>query len=149
MGKLVAERTVEIDAPLERCYEIIADVPSTPEWQQSMISCEVLETDSQGRAALVEITSDAKVKHVKSRLRFTYDEPNGMTWVQEKGDMKSLDGRWELEDLGGGRTRATYGLEGDPGRMLGMLLRGPVEGKVKDFLTKDSAEGLKARAEAA
>ena len=31
----------------------------------------------------------------------------------------------------------------DPGRMLGMLLRGPVEGKVKEFLTKGAAEGLK------
>ncbi len=27
--------------------------------------------------------------------------------------------------------------------MLGMLLRGPVEGKVKEFLTKGAAEGLK------
>jgi uncharacterized membrane protein len=148
MGMLVAERTVEIDAPRERCYAIIADLPSTPEWQESMISCDVLEEDSQGRAELVDVKSDAKVRQVTSRLRFSYDEPNGMTWVQEKGDMKSLDGRWELEDLGDGRTRATYGLEGDPGRMLGLLLRGPVEGKVKEFLTKDSAEGLKARAEA-
>lgn len=147
MGMLIAERTVEIDAPIERCYEIIADLPSTPEWQQSMIDLEVLETDSKGRAELAEIISDAKVRNVKSKLRFSYDEPNGMTWVQEKGDMKSLDGRWELEDLGDGRTRATYGLVGDPGRVLGLLLRGPVEGKVKDFLTKDSAEGLKARAE--
>ncbi len=147
MGMLIAERTVEIDAPIERCYEIIADLPSTPEWQQSMIDLEVLETDSKGRTELAEIISDAKVRNVKSKLRFSYDEPNGMTWVQEKGDMKSLDGRWELEDLGDGRTRATYGLVGDPGRVLGLLLRGPVEGKVKDFLTKDSAEGLKARAE--
>ena len=27
--------------------------------------------------------------------------------------------------------------------MLGLLLRGPVEGKVKEFLTKGAAEGLK------
>lgn len=148
MGKLVAQRTVEIDAPRERCYEIVADLPNTPEWQESMIDIDVLETDSQGRAELVEVTSDAKVRQVKSKLRFAYDEPDGITWEQEKGDMKWLKGRWELEDLGDGRTRATYGLEGDPGRMLGLLLRGPVEDKVKEFLTKDSAEGLKARAEA-
>lgn len=147
MGNLVAERTVEIDAPRERCYEIVADLPSTPEWQESMLDIDVLETDSQGRAELVEVTSDAKVRQVKSKLRFSYDEPNGITWEQEKGDMKWLKGRWELEDIGNGRTRATYGLEGDPGRMLGLLLRGPVEDKVKEFLTKDSAEGLKQRAE--
>jgi hypothetical protein len=31
--------------------------------------------------------------------------------------------------------------------MLGMLLRGPVEGKVKEMLTKSAAEGLKEAAE--
>lgn len=147
MGKLTAERSVEIDAPLKRCYEIVADLPSTPEWQESMVSCEVLETDSEGRAELVEIVSDAKVRQVTSEFRFAYDEPNGISWEQEKGDMKWLTGRWELEKIGAKRTRATYSIEGDPGRMLGLLLRGPVEGKVKEFLTKDSVEGLKARAE--
>lgn len=149
MGKLTASRTVEIDAPQARCYEIVADLKSTPEWQESMISAKVLEEDSQGRAELVEIVNDAKVKQVKTRFRFAFDDPNGISWEQEKGDMKWLTGSWELEDLGEDRTRATYAIEGDPGRMLGLLLRGPVEGKVKEFLTKDSAEGLKARAESA
>ncbi len=147
MGKLTATRTVEIDAPQARCYAIVADLPSTPEWQQSMISCDVLEEDSRGRAEVVEIVSDAKVKQVKTRFRFAFDEPNGMSWEQEKGDMKWFIGSWKLEALDGDRTRATYAIEGDPGRMLGMLLRGPIEGKVKEFLTKDSAEGLKQRAE--
>ncbi len=148
MGKLTAEQSIEIDAPRERCYEIVADLRSTPEWQKSMISCEVLETDSEGRAELCEIVSDAKVRQVTSRYRFGYDEPNGITWEQEKGDMKSLTGFWHLEELDGDRTRASYSIEGDPGRMLGMLLRGPVESKVREFLTKDSTEGLKAYAEA-
>ena len=45
------------------------------------------------------------------------------------------------------RTRATYGLDADPGRMLGLLLRGPVEATVRDFLLGGAAEGLKQRAE--
>lgn len=147
MGKLSATRTVEIDASLAECYEIVADLPSTPQWQQSMISCDVLEEDSEGRAEVVEIVSDAKVRQVTSRFRFAYDEPNGISWEQEKGDMKWLVGSWKLEAIDDDHTRAHYSIEGDPGRMLGLLLRGPVEGKVKEFLTKDSAEGLKARAE--
>ena len=147
MGNLTAERSVEIDAALEECYEIIADLDSTPEWQESMIEIEVLARDEEGRVVLADIKSDAKVKQVTNRMRFTYDPPDGINWFQEKGDMKSLEGEWRLEKLGENRTRATYWLEGDPGRMLGMLLRGPVEGKVKEFLTKDSVEGLKKRAE--
>jgi ribosome-associated toxin RatA of RatAB toxin-antitoxin module len=147
MGTLTAERKVEIDAPLARCYEIVADLESTPEWQESMVALEVLERDRQDRATLCEITSDAKVRKVKSQYRFDYHPPDRMTWDQEKGDLKSLTGEWKLEDLGEGRTRATYHLEADPGRVLGLLLRGPVEGKVKEFLTKDAVEGLKQKAE--
>ena len=138
---------MEIDAPVEDCYAIAADVENAAVWQGSLREVEVLERDAEGRAALVETESDAKVKTVKTILRFTYEEPNHIRWVQEKGDMKSLVGSWHLEDLGGGRTRATYALDSDPGRMLGMLLRGPAESKVRDFLLGGAAEGLKKHAE--
>ena len=147
MGKITGDRTVEIDAPIERCFEIAADIQNAPEWQGSLKDVEVLERDADKRASLVETESDAKVKTVKARLRFSYDEPTSVTWVQEKGDTKSLRGWWDLEDLGDGRTRATYGLDVDPGRMLGMLLRGPVEGQVRNYLLGGAAEGLKKQAE--
>jgi hypothetical protein len=107
----------------------------------------VLERDDQKRPELVETKSDAKVKSVRALLRFSYDPPTRIEWVQEKGETKSLKGWWDLEDLGGGRTRATYALVVDPGRMLGMLLRGPMEGVVRDFLLGGAAEGLKKHAE--
>ena len=148
MGVIKGDRSVEIEAPIERCYEIAADIANAVEWQGSLLDVEVLERDGEKRAVLVETESDAKVKHVKAILRFSYDPPTGITWVQEKGDTKSLIGSWTFDDLGDGRTRATYALEADPGRMLGMLLRGPAETKVRDFLLGDAAAGLKERAEA-
>ena len=147
MGIITGERVVEIEAPLERCYAIAADVESSPEWQRSLHEVEVLERDAEQRPVLVETESDAKVKSVRARLRFTYEPTGHIRWVQEKGDTKSLEGSWRFEDLGEGRTRATYALAVDPGRMLGMLLRGPAEGKVRDFLLGGAAEGLKAHAE--
>lgn len=148
MGTISGERSVEIDAPVERCYEIASDIANAPEWQGSLKDAEVLERDGERRALLVETESDAKVKTVRSTLRFSYEPPTAVRWVQEKGDTKSLVGSWTFEDLGEGRTRATYALEADPGRMLGMLLRGPAEAKVRDFLLGDAAEGLKDKAEA-
>ena len=147
MGTIKGDRTVEIDAPIERCYEIAADIENSPEWQGSLKDVEVLERDGERRALLVETESDAKVKTVRALLRFSYEPPTGIRWVQEKGDTKALTGSWSFEDLGGGRTRATYALEADPGRMLGMLLRGPAEGKVRDFLVGNAADGLKEKAE--
>jgi len=52
-----------------------------------------------------------------------------------------------LEDLGDGRTRATYTLDSDPGRVLGMLLRGPVEATVTGMLVNNRPDELKARVE--
>jgi len=147
MANISGERTVEIDAPIERCFEIAADIENAPEWQGSLRDVEVLERDAERRPELVETESDAKVKNVKARLRFSYAEPTGITWQQEKGDTKALRGWWNFEDLGEGRTRATYGLEVDPGRMLGLLLRGPIEGQVRNFLLGGAAEGLKKKAE--
>ena len=147
MGVIKGDRSVEIEAPIERCYEIAADLENATEWQGSLKDVEVLERDGERRPLVVETESDAKVKTVKAVLRFSYEPPNGILWVQEKGDTKSLTGSWAFEDLGGGRTRATYALEADPGRMLGMLLRGPAESKVRDFLLGNAADGLKQRAE--
>ena len=147
MGTLEADWTVEIDAPRERCYEIAADVEGAPKWQGTLEEVETISRDDEGRSELVYTESDAMVKKVKSEVRFSYDPPQGIRWEQEKGDAKSLTGWWDFEDLGEGKTRATYGLRTDPGRMLGMLLRGPVEGKVKEFLTRSAAEGLKTEAE--
>ena len=147
MGFIEGERTVEIDAPVERCFEIAADIENAPDWQGSLQDVDVLERDGEGRAELVETKSDAKVKSVRALLRFSYSPPTEVRWVQEKGDTKSLEGWWRLEDLGEGRTRASYGLSADPGRMLGMLLRGPAVAKVRDFLLGGAAEGLKRQAE--
>lgn len=147
MANLEASWTVDIDAPLDRVFAVAADVPNSPDWQPSLKKVETLETDDEGRATLVDTEADAKVKTTKQRLRFSYAEPSGMSWVQEKGDLNSLEGSWEFTELPDGRTHAVYALQADPGRMLGMLLRGPAEGKVKEFLTKGAAEGLKQQVE--
>ena len=143
MGKLEASHTVEIEAPLQRVYDAAADISRVDEWTPSVQSVEILDTNSDGSVARVELEVDAVVKTAKSLLAYTYAPPNGISWTQEKGEVKSLDGEWKLEAIDDDHTRATYSLKADPGRMLGMLLRGPVEGKVKEFLTKGAAEGLK------
>lgn len=147
MGVIEASHTVEIEAEITVVWEVAADVPASPAWQPSLQSVETLETDDSGRATLVETTADAKVKTTRQRLRFFYDEPGAMRWEQEKGDVKSLEGNWSFTELASGLTQATYALAVDPGRVLGMLVRGPAQDKVKEFLTRGAAEGLKQHVE--
>jgi hypothetical protein len=146
MGKLGGEASREIDVAIDELWEIVEDVATAPEWQEGLNEMNVLEEDAQGRVVRAESVSDAKVKTVKSIVRFTYEEPTRMSWVQEKGDLKSVAGAWELESLGNGRTRATYWLEGDPGRVLGMMVRGPVEDRLREILVGGRPDELAARA---
>ena len=92
MGILEASSTIEVEAAVTRCYEIISDLENTPKWQEAMVSAEVLTKDSEGRAELVEIKSDAKVRTVTSHIAFEYQPDTGMTWEQKKGDLKWLTG---------------------------------------------------------
>jgi len=53
---------------------------------------------------------DPAARVVHSQVRFTYSPPSRLSWKQTHGDIKSVSGEWELEDLGAARTRATYRL---------------------------------------
>jgi uncharacterized protein YndB with AHSA1/START domain len=149
MAHMGGSASAEIEAPIGEVWELVEDVLIAPEWQGGLVSVTPLERDDAGRPTLVESESDIKVKHVKTKVRFSYEPPTRLSWTQEKGDLKSVDGSWVLEDLGDGRTRATYNLDSDPGRVLGMVLRGPVEGAVIGMLVNARPGELKARIEQA
>ena len=147
MGAISGERSVEINAPIVRIYAIAADIERAPSWQAALTDVDVLARDGDGRTTSADTEFDARVRTIRSRLRFRYAPHERIDWNQERGDVKALTGWWRFENLDNGLTRATYGLEVDPGRMLGMLLRGSMEDKVREFLLGGAAEGLKKRAE--
>jgi carbon monoxide dehydrogenase subunit G len=143
VAPLTGTSTAEIDAPLEEVWALVEDVAKAPEWQGGLKALEVLERDDEGRAILCETESDAKVRSVKSIVRFEYDEPTALRWTQVKGDLQSVDGRWDLEELGDGRTRATYWIQAELGRMLGMVVRGPLVDLLRQMLAGARAGELK------
>jgi ribosome-associated toxin RatA of RatAB toxin-antitoxin module len=151
MGSISGSATTEVEAPIEAVYAIAADGEGSTRWQREIQVAECVERDAEGNQLRVRIETETAVKRINSTLRYGYESPTRISWVQEDGDMKSVEGSWELEDLGGGRTRVTYNLEVDPGRILGMAMRGPVvgvlrgkmvdsmPGKLKAFVEDDSA----------
>jgi uncharacterized protein YndB with AHSA1/START domain len=147
MGHLGGAASVEIAAPLEQVWAVVEDVLTAPEWQGGLDKMTALERDADDRPTLVETENDIKVRRVKSQVRFRYEAPTLLAWTQEKGDMKSVDGAWELEDLGDGHTRATYRLDADPGRMLGLVIRGPVEAATRAIFVNGRPGELKRRVE--
>jgi carbon monoxide dehydrogenase subunit G len=147
VAHLAGSASSEVDAPLEEVWTVIEDVLSAPDWQGGLDAMTALEHDAEGRPSLVETENDLKVRRVKARVRFRYEGPRRLAWTQEQGDMKSVEGSWELEDLGAERTRATFNLDADPGRILGMLIRGPVEAATRAIFVNGRPGELKRRVE--
>jgi uncharacterized protein YndB with AHSA1/START domain len=147
MAHLGGSASAEVDAPIAEVWALVEDVLIAPDWQGGLVAMTPLERDADGRPTLVESESDIKVRHVKTQVRFRYEPPTRLSWTQEKGDLKSVEGSWALDDLGDGRTRVTYTLDGDPGRVLGMIIRGPVEAAARAMLVNARPGELKARVE--
>ena len=147
MAKLTGSSMAEIDAPLAEVWDLVADVERAPEWQGGLKGLWAVEHDDEGRATLCESETDGKVRTIKSTVRFAYEAPNRLSWSQEEGELKSVQGSWVLEKLGARRTRATYDLEVDLGRMLGLVIRGPLVDLLRGMLVNARAGELKAAVE--
>jgi carbon monoxide dehydrogenase subunit G len=140
--------SAEIEAPIEKVFEVAADVERSGRWQPEIKLAECVDRDADGRQVLVRIETDAKVRRLSSTLRFSYEEPQRISWMQEEGDLKSVEGSWELEPLGDGRTLATYSMTVDLGRMLGMVIRGPLVDVLRGQLVNSMPGKLKGFVEA-
>jgi ribosome-associated toxin RatA of RatAB toxin-antitoxin module len=140
--KLGGMAQAEVEAPLGEVWALLADVLAAPSWQSGVLSVSALDFDSEGRPSLVESQVDVRVRHLTSQVRFTYEPETSLSWVQESGDLKSLRGEWTLEPLDRNRTLASFNIEADPGRLLGVMIR-PVEGLVSSMLVEARPRELK------
>lgn len=147
MGTIRGSATTEISATLETVYGVAADAEGAPRWQPEIQVAECLERDANGNQILVRVETETPIKRLVSTLRYSYDSPGRISWEQEEGDLKSVVGSWAFEEVGG-LTMATYELAVDPGRILGMALRGPVVGVLRGKLVESMPDKLKTFVEA-
>jgi hypothetical protein len=141
MPVLTGSSSAEVEVPLQRCWALVQDVVSAPRWQRGLELVEVVERDEHGRPVVCDTISDAKITKVHCRVRFHYEQPHRLVWTQvQSDDLDSMRGSWELEDLGDGRTKATYALAVDPGP-IGFLAR-PLERLIRPLVVGGRAEEL-------
>lgn len=147
MTRFAGESSVIIDAPVAACFQLVCDTPRTPDWHQAIQSAEVLERDDEGRTSLVRVSIDAMVTRVQVELRLDYPDAHEVSMRRESGDLRDLTVRWTFDDLGQGRSRATFETEFDPGRVLSAFARGPVYGRLQTLLAEQPPTGLKRQVE--
>jgi uncharacterized membrane protein len=138
-----AERSAEIDAAPDECFDALLDYESFAGWQRAVKSVAVLDRDDEGRGRDVEFHIDAKVREVRYVLRYSYDPPGWIGWELVEGDVKEVGGEFLLDDAGDGRTLATYRVELDPG----VWLPGPLKKVLTDQVMKGAVDDLKRRVE--
>jgi ribosome-associated toxin RatA of RatAB toxin-antitoxin module len=146
---IAGSASADIDAPLDTVWSIVEDVETWGDWQGKIGAVEVHERDAEGRVTRCRVAIDAGIQQIKLQLDVAHEPPaRRLSWTRASGDLKAMQGAWELADLGDGRTRATYMLEVEPGGILGLFITGQVEERLREMLVDARPSELKARAEA-
>ncbi len=148
MANISGSASSEIDAPLDAVWAVVQDVAQWSQWQGTLGNVEPTGEDGDGRVSNCEVQIDAKITKISMALECSYAAPASMTFERTSGNLSSLEGSWELDDLGDGRTRATYALEVDPGAAIGFLLNAERKEKLRALLVDARPNELKARVEA-
>ena len=136
-----ASRSVVIDAPLDRVFEVIIDYDRYAEFLPEVK--EARSSDRRGNEVDVHYGINL-VKRIHYTLHMVEDRPRSVRWTFVKGEvMRDNRGSWTLEPTPDGKTRATYTIEVGVGPLVP---RGIVNALVDQSLPK-MLEAFKKRSE--
>lgn len=138
-----ATRSIVFNAPIERCYAVIADFERYPEFLPEV---KKIRTANR-RGHEVDVHYEAEiVKIIRYTIRAREEKPTRVSWSFVDGEfMKDNRGSWALEDLGGAKTRATYSIE----VAVGLLVPKSLLNVLIDTQLPRLLENFKARIESA
>ena len=146
---IAGSASADVEAPVDAVWQVLQNVEQWADWQGTLGHVDALERDAEDRVSRCEVQIDARIQKIRLELAVSYDAPRRLSWRREGGDLKHMEGSWELADLGTGRTRATYALGVEPGGILSMLINATVEEKLRGTLVDARPGELKARVEGA
>jgi ribosome-associated toxin RatA of RatAB toxin-antitoxin module len=132
MGGFSGSASAEIAAPLDLIYSTVSDIAGYVAWQPGLDAATILELDRWQRQSLVRIEMTRGGRPIRSDLRFEYQPGARVSWFQEQGDASRFDGTWTLESLRRGVVRATYTIELDLGRIVGLMMTGRLATKLSE-----------------
>ncbi len=136
-----ASRSIVINAPMEKVFDIINDFERYSEFVTEVKEVKVL--NRKGDECEVQYKVDV-IKTIHYTIRAKAERPNRLTWSFVKGEfMKDNKGSWVLESAGEGKTKATYTVEMD----LGMFVPKTVVNTLVETSLPKMLEAFKKRAE--
>ena len=139
---LKAERTEVLAASPDAIWAVIAEVAAYPDWNPFFSSLQPREHDALGRVSHAVCQHDVSVAVLRTDLEFAYAEGVSVTARGSGGDLRSLLGSFAVAPSDGGAA-VTHVLHVDLGFKLGLLLRGPVEERVRRSALDRAFAGLR------
>lgn len=138
-------RTSESSATPEELFAVAADLENYPEWAEGVKGVEILETDSDGRAASARFDVEAMIRRITYVLDYTYDHPTSITWKAQPGDdISEMEGSYTFTPLDDGGTEVVYALAVTPSFQVPGFLRSQAE----RHIVTTALRSLRRRAEA-
>ena len=141
---LNADRTETITATPEAVWAVVADVEGYTDWHPFFTEVDVRERDDGGRVLVAACSHATSVVTLHTELRFSYEDGVGVRAAGKGRDLKSMTGAFELAPDGGG-VALRHALNVDPGLKIGLLLRGPVEDRVRRGVLDGAFRGIRGR----
>lgn len=143
----MAEQTtssIVVEAPPGAVMDVIADFAAYPSWAKGVTTARVVSSYDAGRAEQVFFVLDVSPIKDEYTLSYVWDGVRRVTWTLVEGKMlRSLDGAYDLRDLGDGSTEVTYRLSLDVSiPLIGMLKR-----RGEKIVIDTALKGLKQRVE--
>lgn len=124
-------QTLEIDAPAEALYDVVANIDAYPDWATGVKEVEVLARTPEGQVERARFVLEGFVKEIEYVLRYTHDRPNRLSWVAEADskDVRMLEGSYSFSPVDGA-TEVVYALSVEPNFTLPGFLRRQAEKQI-------------------
>ena len=129
---------IDIAAPRARVWQVLSDCAQAPVIMPNLTYCAVLETGPGGVWDIREhrVTWIKLLPEIRTQFRSEYVKDTSIRFQLVGGDMRALDGEWQLAPLrGGAATRLTYNARVGFGALIpGFVIRNALATDVPGFL---------------
>lgn len=136
--------TEVVRAPLDLCFDTLVDFAKYPQWFGVIHSARIEQADAAAGLWTVRYELDAILKTITYTLAYESERPGLLTWRMTTGDLKAIEGRYDLVELEPGLVEATCTQAID----VGLWVPGIVRRAFESTAVRDSVRELKQAAEA-
>jgi hypothetical protein len=135
--------TEVVRAPIDVCFDTLVDFAKYPEWFRVIQNAKIEAEDPTAGRWQVCYELDAILKTIRYTLSYEGERPARLKWTMTTGDLKAIEGCYELVELEPGLTEATCTQAIDVGMWVPSIVRraferSAVEDSVREF--KQAAE---------